>query len=198
MQRRPKTTRFRPLGATDLPIELPAAESDAPKGQAPIGTMTTTALWQRTKTGGGLDARWAGLEFHRRLALPTACLMLALVGIPLGLSAKKGGKSSGFVITIILVFAYYSLSLIGVSLAKEDKVPVILGAWLADLDCLVGGVCVLLYRGGEAAHRHGRAPPLLGTDEGTPCGLRHHLAMPCAKRPPAPTAGRSSVRACLA
>jgi len=141
----PEDYQISTFGSTDLPIELPAAESDAPKGQAPIGTMTTTALWQRTKTGGGLDARWAGLEFHRRLALPTACLVLALVGIPLGLSAKKGGKSSGFVITIILVFAYYSLSLIGVSLAKEDKVPVILGAWLADLACLVGGV-VLLYR----------------------------------------------------
>ena len=130
---------------TDIPIELPAAESDAPKGQAPIGTMTTRALWQRTQTTGGLDARWAALEFHRRLALPTACLVLALAGIPLGLSAKKGGKSSGFVIAIILVFAYYSFTLIGVSLAKEGKLPVILGAWLADLAFLVGGIA-LLYR----------------------------------------------------
>ena len=130
---------------TDIPIDLPATESDAPKGQAPIGTMTTTALWQRTQAGGGQDARWAGLEFHRRLALPTACLVLALVGIPLGLSAKKGGKSSGFVITIVLVFAYYSFSLIGVSLAKEGKLPVLLGAWLADLLFLLGGIA-LLYR----------------------------------------------------
>ncbi len=130
---------------TDIPIELPTADSDAPKGQAPIGTMATMALWRRAQTAGGLDARWAGLEFYRRLALPTACLVLALVGIPLGLSAKKGGKSSGFVITIILVFTYYSVSLVGVSLAKEGKVPVILGAWLADLVFLAGGV-VLLYR----------------------------------------------------
>jgi LPS export ABC transporter permease LptF/LPS export ABC transporter permease LptG len=134
---------------TDIPIDLPTAESDAPKGQAPLGTMPTGMLWQRSKAAGGasggLDARWAGFELHRRLALPTACLVLALVGIPLGLSAKKGGKSSGFVITIILVFAYYSFSLIGVSLAKEGKLPVVLGAWLADLVFLAGGV-VLLYR----------------------------------------------------
>jgi LPS export ABC transporter permease LptF/LPS export ABC transporter permease LptG len=141
----PEDYQISTFGSTDLPIELPAAESDAPKGQAPIGTMTTEALWRRTETAGGLDARWAGLEFHRRLALPTACLVLALVGIPLGLSAKKGGKSSGFVITIILVFTYYSISLIGVSLAKEGKLPVMFGAWLADLVFLAGGV-VLLYR----------------------------------------------------
>jgi LPS export ABC transporter permease LptF/LPS export ABC transporter permease LptG len=130
---------------TDIPIELSAADSEAPKGQAPIGSIATKTLWARSQTAGSVDARWAGLEFHRRLALPTACLVLALVGIPLGLSAKKGGKSSGFVITIILVFTYYSVSLIGVSLAKEGKVPVLFGAWLADLVFLLGSI-VLLYR----------------------------------------------------
>ncbi len=130
---------------TDIPIELPAVESDTPKGQAPFSTMGTKTLWQQSKSGTGLNVRWSGLEFHRRLALPTACLVLAMVGIPLGLSAKKGGKSSGFVVTIILVFAYYSLSLVGVSLAKEGKLPVVLGAWLSDLAFLVAGV-VLLYR----------------------------------------------------
>ena len=128
---------------TDIPFDVAASDSDAPKGQAPIGTIATTTLWQNTPSG--IDARWARLEFHRRLALPTACLVLALVGIPLGLSAKKGGKSSGFVLTIVLVFAYYSLSLIGVSLAKGGKIPVPLGAWLADLAFLLGGI-VLLYR----------------------------------------------------
>jgi len=130
---------------TDIPIELPAAETDAPKGQTSIGTVPSQALWQRSQAGGGQDARWAALELYRRLALPTACLVLALVGIPLGLSAKKGGKSSGFVITIVLVFAYYSITLIGVSLAKEGKVPVLVGAWLADLVFLLGGIA-LLYR----------------------------------------------------
>ena len=45
--------------------------------------------------------------------LPAACLVLAMVGIPLGLSARKGGKSTGFVLTILLVFVYYLFSLIG-------------------------------------------------------------------------------------
>jgi LPS export ABC transporter permease LptF/LPS export ABC transporter permease LptG len=134
---------------TDIPIELPAAESDTPKGQPPLGTIETKTLWQQSQSVAGLSAslnpRSAGLEFHRRLALPTACLVLALVGIPLGLSAKKGGKSSGFVLTIILVFAYYSISLIGVSLGKEGKLPVALGAWLADIVFLAAGV-FLLYR----------------------------------------------------
>ncbi len=56
-----------------------------------------------------------------------------MVGIPLGLSSKKSGKSGGFVLTIVLVFVYYFVSLIGVSLAKQGRVSPAFGAWLADL-----------------------------------------------------------------
>ena len=56
-----------------------------------------------------------------------------MVGIPLGLSSKKSGKSGGFVLTIVLVFAYYFISLIGVSLAKQGRVSPVFGAWLANI-----------------------------------------------------------------
>ena len=56
-----------------------------------------------------------------------------MVGIPLGLSSKKSGKSGGFVLTIVLVFVYYFISLVGVSLARQGKVSPGFGAWLANL-----------------------------------------------------------------
>ena len=56
-----------------------------------------------------------------------------LIGIPLGLSSRRGGKSTGFVVTIALVFIYYSLSLTGVSLAREGKLPVFVGVWAANM-----------------------------------------------------------------
>ena len=80
-----------------------------------------------------VSARLYLIEFHNRFALPTACLVLAMVGIPLGLSSKKSGKSGGFVLTIALVFVYYFISLIGVSLAKQGRVSPLFGAWLANI-----------------------------------------------------------------
>ena len=44
----------------------------------------------------------ARIELHRRFALPVACMMLALVGIPLGIATRKGGKSAGYVIGLFL------------------------------------------------------------------------------------------------
>jgi len=117
--RRRTTTRFRLFGSTDLPIELPAAESDAPKGQAPIGTMTTRALWQRSQNHKGGRAL-GGVGVSSPLALPTACLVLALVGIHWSIR-QKGREIKRFCRHHHPRVAYYSISLVGVSLAKEGR-----------------------------------------------------------------------------
>jgi LPS export ABC transporter permease LptF/LPS export ABC transporter permease LptG len=130
---------------TDLPISLPesaAAAKDQPP--ASISEVPTFALATLARTRNNpMTARWYWIEFYRRFALPTACIVLALVGFPLGLSAKKGGKSAGFVLTIVLVFAYYFLSLFGVSLARQGKVSPAVGVWLADVTFLVCGAFLL-------------------------------------------------------
>src|SRR5262249_10270570 len=54
-----------------------------------------------------------------------------------------GGKSAGFVLTILLVFAYYSLSLIGVSLAREARVPTWFGVWLANFVFFLTGAFLI-------------------------------------------------------
>jgi len=128
---------------TDIPIELPAADNKADTESTPVSEIPSLALLQQSRQVDPSLGRLYLIEFHRRLALPTACLVLAMVGIPLGLSSKRGGKSSGFVLTILLVFAYYSSSLIGVSLAKQGKVSPFLGVWLADFVFLIGGLFLL-------------------------------------------------------
>ncbi|MGH9617968.1 MAG: LptF/LptG family permease, partial [Acidobacteriaceae bacterium] len=72
-------------------------------------------------------------------------LVLMLVGIPLGLSSRRGGKSMGFVLTIFLVFIYYFLSSTGMALSKQQKIPVLLGVWGANLIFGMAGM-LLLYQ----------------------------------------------------
>jgi LPS export ABC transporter permease LptG len=90
-------------------------------------------------------ARSYRIEFHKRFSYPFACLVLMLVGVPLGLSSKRGGKSTGFVLTILLVFVYYFLSSVGVAFAKNGRLSPFLGVWGANLIFTFAGL-VLLYQ----------------------------------------------------
>ncbi len=117
---------------TDIPLDLPSSENKADE-QVPVKAIDTRALHDHAASADVVSARVYLIEFHNRFALPTACLVLAMVGIPLGLSSKKSGKSGGFVLTIALVFVYYFISLVGVSLAKQGRVSPAFGAWLANL-----------------------------------------------------------------
>ncbi|HZC33977.1 MAG TPA: LptF/LptG family permease, partial [Chthoniobacterales bacterium] len=127
---------------TDIPIPVPQADTKEQE-PTPASQLKTWDLLRQAKKTDKMSARWDLIEFHRRFALPSSCLVLALVGIPLGLSSKKGGKSGGFVLTILLVFAYYSVTLIGVSLARQGKISPAGGAWLADIVCFVCGAFLL-------------------------------------------------------
>jgi LPS export ABC transporter permease LptG/LPS export ABC transporter permease LptF len=85
------------------------------------------------------------VELHKRFAYPFACIALALIGIPIGISTRKGGKSAGYVNAIFVAFfGYYlsSASLVGV--AQQRKLPVAVAAWLPDVVfCILGIVFVL-------------------------------------------------------
>src|SRR6202158_5828056 len=105
---------------TDIPIPVPQTDN-RDQEPVPAAQMLTWDLPGQARKVKKYVAPWYLIEFHRRFALPTSCLVLALVGIPLGLSSTKGGKSTGFVLTILLVFAYYSATLVGVSLARQGK-----------------------------------------------------------------------------
>ncbi len=72
-----------------------------------------------------------GIELHRRLAFPVACMVLALVGIPLGIKTRKGGKSAGYVNAIFLAFfCYYGAWIWLTKMARTQLLPIPIAAWL--------------------------------------------------------------------
>ncbi len=99
---------------------------------APGGAVPTAA-----------DRVEARIELQTRFSYPFACVVLMLIGVPLGLSSKRGGKSGGFVLTLLLVFAYYLVYILDVALAKSGKLSPFLGVWSANLVFALFGVILL-------------------------------------------------------
>jgi len=125
---------------TDLPLAL-SPQSDIHLGRmdTAIYAMPMNTLLERTH---GPDAKRFLIELHNRFAYPAACLVLMLVGVPLGVASRRGGKSSGFVFTILLVFFYYFLSSTGIALGRQNKLSAFFAVWSANM--LFAGVGIFL------------------------------------------------------
>ena len=137
--------------STDVPLQL-ATQDDThiSRSNTRLQALPFHELWQRSH---GLDLanhpipaadiRSARIELNSRFSYPFACLVLMLIGVPLGLSSKRGGKSTGFVLTLLLVFGYYLLSNVGVAFAKSGKLTPFLGVWAANLIFAAFGLILL-------------------------------------------------------
>jgi LPS export ABC transporter permease LptG/LPS export ABC transporter permease LptF len=119
------------FSTTDRPLEL-GAQSDVHLGRrdTAIYAQPMSALLQSIH---GPDSRRYLIELNNRFAFPVACLVLMVVGVPLGVASGRGGKSSGFVYTILLVFFYYFLSSTGTALGRQNKLPAFVAVWSANI-----------------------------------------------------------------
>ena len=141
----PEQSNISTFTTTDLPLML-GQQSDVHLGRMDTKLYATPlpVLLERireSKNSG--DAEQYKIELHNRFAFPAACLVLMLVGVPLGVASRRGGKSSGFVFTILLVFVYYFLSSTGIALGHQNKLPAFLAVWSANLLFAVVGTFLL-------------------------------------------------------
>jgi LPS export ABC transporter permease LptG len=140
--KRPDQYSVASFAETDIPI--PVAQEAAPSlSQAPDLLSLTQLIDLVTRPQPGQDRQAALVQLNYRFALPVASLVLALVGVPLGLYSRKGGKSVGIMLTILLVFAYYIIMAFGLSLSKQGRLHPAIGLWLANAVFTVAGVAML-------------------------------------------------------
>jgi LPS export ABC transporter permease LptG/LPS export ABC transporter permease LptF len=137
----PQQYNIQTFTTTDLPLTL-SQQSDVHLGRidTAIYALPWKALVERTR---GPDAKRFQIELHNRFAYPAACLVLMLVGVPLGVASRRGGKSSGFVFTILLVLLYYVLSYTGIALGKQNRLSPFFAVWSANLIFAAAGIFLL-------------------------------------------------------
>ncbi len=89
------------------------------------------------------------LHLQRRLALPFAPLLFALVGVPLGVLRRRGARAFGVMVCVALVFSYYALLSGASAIAEGGLLPAWLALWIPNALlalCAAG----LLRRAGRA------------------------------------------------
>jgi len=149
VRREPDRYGVTTFGESDWPIEV--TELSAPRQLAPTNSERS---FRDLLARGGSDWREARVELHRRLAFPVACLVFALLAVPLGARPRRGGRAAGFLITLLLICCYYLAFSVGAGLARSGNLPPALGMWGANF--FTGFLGLVLLPRLERTHEEGK------------------------------------------
>ncbi len=131
------------FGEYDLSVDLSKSVKSFEKKEQDM----TLAEIRANLGSGGVSRKLATemkLELQRRFALPFACIIFAIVAIPLGIQNRRSGKAAGFTFSIAAILVYYIVQSFGRTLGEKELLPPALAIWLPNILFLVGGA--ILFR----------------------------------------------------
>lgn len=146
--------RYRNLKFETYDLQIPpgsrlAETLDRPKQGREMRLGELKAQIQRLKKEGdkALELR---VELHKKFALPIACLIMSLIGAPLGMRIKKAGRGISLALSVGFAVFYYVLLAAGESLGTRGRIDPALGIWLPNIILGIIGIGVVLAEGREA------------------------------------------------
>jgi LPS export ABC transporter permease LptG/LPS export ABC transporter permease LptF len=88
----------------------------------------------------------ARVHLHKMYALPAACPVFALLAMPLAYHNRRGGKSSGFALSIGIVMLYYVLITQTEEAAIAGRMPASIAMWLPNVLLATAGLVMIVIR----------------------------------------------------
>jgi LPS export ABC transporter permease LptG/LPS export ABC transporter permease LptF len=107
------------------------------------------------------------VEIHKKFALPFVCWIFVFLGLPLGVSTKKGGRTSGFTLSLVIILVYYVCITAGEKFALEERMSPFLGMWGGNI--LFGLLSLILF------FRYAKESPLFSLFGGRGRGLLRRM-----------------------
>ena len=138
-----REVRFRLYDIT-LVLENPLVkQGGAPKGdrEMSLGDLRQAA---RDYTAAKGNANPFLVEIHKKFAIPAACLVFSVLGVPMGIRAHRGGRWGAFVAALPIILFYYVGLTLGENVGDTGRIAPWLAMWGPNL--IVGAVALYLLR----------------------------------------------------
>ncbi len=121
------------------------------KQEKDFNEISTPELIKEYENNKAQDKPTKGIEseLHQRFSIPFACLLLGLIGAPLGIRRSRSGKSASIAIALAVFFVYYVILATGKNLAENGKLPIAVGYWLPNIVTAIGAAALVIKRGRE-------------------------------------------------
>ena len=90
------------------------------------------------------------VEWNKKFALPIACLILSILGSPIGLRVKRASRGISLAFSVALTVFYYVLLAAGESLGSRGRIDPALGIWFPNILLGLVAIGLVLAEGREA------------------------------------------------
>ena len=90
------------------------------------------------------------VEFHKKFAIPFACIVFALIGIPMAVTTSRSGKGVSVSLALGVYLIYYLFLMGGEKIADRGKLDPFLAMWSANILLLGLGVPMFIKAAREA------------------------------------------------
>jgi LPS export ABC transporter permease LptF/LPS export ABC transporter permease LptG len=137
--RHPEHYNVTTFGESDIATDISAAGTPQKSVTPSTAEQSARALLAES----GPSWREARIEFQRRIAFPGACLVFALLGVPIGVRPRRGGRAAGLILTLVLIGGYYFLFVYGDHMAAQGRMRPWTGVWAANIVAAVVGLIFL-------------------------------------------------------
>jgi lipopolysaccharide export system permease protein len=131
----------------DLPLNVAdIKESDKTPGKKPKD-MTIRELETEIERLGeaGIKATYSlSTEIHNKIAMALSPLTFLLIGIPLGITTRRGDRSMSFGLGLVVMTAYWTMLIGGRALAQKGMAPPLLCMEFSNV--VIGMIGLFLFR----------------------------------------------------
>jgi lipopolysaccharide export system permease protein len=124
------------FGENDLAVDISGSVPSSKNSPLTIAERSPSTLLA-DQGSGQRDSR---VELNNRVAFPAACLVFALLGVPIGVRPRRGGRAAGLILTLVLIGGYYFLWIAGDHWARQGRVAPWAGIWAANVVAAVLGI----------------------------------------------------------
>ena len=133
-----------------LALELRALESLPPaqreRRTASLEVLYTEYVRARDKPIVDRNLQLYRLEFQKKFSIPIACVVFILFAFPVGLVARRSGRTVGFAVGLLMSALYWGFLFTGHTLGIRMQLSPVLAMWFPNMVVLAAGGALFLWR----------------------------------------------------
>jgi lipopolysaccharide export system permease protein len=128
----------------DLTLDIPGTEQFGKENIMDEREMSVPELREKIEANRkiGWSDHLAEVELSKRFSIPLSCILFGIIGVPLGITSHRSGKSGGFVFAILIILMYYVSLVLMQNFGRSGIINPYFSVWVPNIVLLVVAIYV--------------------------------------------------------